>query len=217
MKVLAFDAFGTLLDVSRLSDSIARIMPNARKWVLSWREMQLEYSFLLALMDRYVPFSELTRRALETAAARQGRDLEEGAMTSLLAVWTQLPAYPDVAEALDTLRGRFRLAVLSNADPKLLAAALDHAGLAHYFERLLSADEVRTFKPSPRVYGLLSNRFGVPKEEIGLVSSNPFDVMGAKASGLRAIWVNRQGIPFDRLGFPPDLEVRDFADLLRRI
>jgi 2-haloacid dehalogenase len=72
---------------------------------------------------------------------------------------------------------------------------------------------VRTFKPHPAVYALGPARLGLSRETIGFVSSNGWDVAGAKAFGFQVIWVNRQGGPLDELGVTADLEVRDLAEL----
>ena len=76
-------------------------------------------------------------------------------------------------------------------------------GLTAVFDELISVEAVRIYKPSPRVYALLPQRLGVPPGEIGFVSSNAFDITGAKAFGLRTCWVNRQDATPDGLGYPP--------------
>ena len=64
---------------------------------------------------------------------------------------------------------------------------------------------------------LAERAFGLPRERVLFVSANAWDAAGAKAFGLRVAWVNRAGLPFDRLGVAPDIEVRDVAELADRI
>jgi 2-haloacid dehalogenase len=113
---------------------------------------------------------------------------------------------------VEALRG-YPLAILSNGSPRMLKAAVEHAGLTPHLAHVLSADAVRTYKPSPAVYALGPQRLGVPKAEIAFVSSNSFDVIGAKAFGYRVCWVNRAGAPLDELGMAPDATVSRLDEL----
>jgi 2-haloacid dehalogenase len=115
------------------------------------------------------------------------------------------------------LQGRTVLATLTNMEPALAREVLDHAGLGSFFQEQISVDEVRTFKPDPRVYHRAAVRLHAEPKDLGLVSSNPFDVMGAKAAGLRAIWVNRAKATFDALDLRPDLEIPDLTSLAAHV
>ena len=217
MKAFAFDLYATLVDAGAVEKAAQKITKRASEFVATWREKQLEYTFLLGLMGRYLPFSEVTARALDAAAAREGLDLKAEVRDALLRSWRELPPHPDVVPALESLRPQVPLVVLTNAESAMATDALKHAKLSGFFGHVLSADEVRTFKPNPRVYRLAAMRLHLEPRGIGLVSANPFDVMGAKAAGLRAIWVNRTGATFDHLELNPDVEIRDFANLAAHV
>ena len=95
---------------------------------------------------------------------------------------------------------------------------LEQAGLAQHLDDVVSVEEVRTFKPHPSVYERLTKRTGRERRETWLVSGNPFDVIGAKAAGLRAAWVRRSpDAPFDPWGVEPDLTVADLGELAARL
>jgi len=213
MKALAFDVFGTLLDPVAVVKPLSEVTPDADGFAAAWRAKQLESTFLLAAMGRYVPFAEVTRRALRTTAARVRIELTEDRVESLVAAWTRLPPYPDVVPSLERLGERLDLAVLSNGDPEALDAALVHAGLRGFLAPVVSAAEVRRFKPAREVYLRAAERLARPPHDVVLVSGNAFDVLGAKSAGLRAVWVNRLGAAVDDLGFGPDLEVPSLRDL----
>jgi 2-haloacid dehalogenase len=79
---------------------------------------------------------------------------------------------------------------------------------------VVSVDDLRTFKPDPRVYAYLSERLGRPAGETWLVSNNPWDVIGAKSAGLRAAWVRRKpDAVLDPWDIEPDLVAVDLLDL----
>jgi len=100
---------------------------------------------------------------------------------------------------------QYRLAILSNGSPAMLAAAVENAGLKPLLTDVISVDEVKIYKPSPRAYALASGRLGVPADAIAFVSSNFWDIAGAKRFGFRTCWLNRSRVPQDELGVPPDI------------
>ena len=90
---------------------------------------------------------------------------------------------------------------------------LDHLGVLA-LDAVLSVDAVKIFKPAPEVYQLAVDRLGVPKEDIGFVSSNCWDAIGAKSFGFRVYWINRLKAPVDALGFQPDRIVQGAHEVL---
>jgi 2-haloacid dehalogenase len=103
-----------------------------------------------------------------------------------------MPAYDDVAPALAALAARnVPLAVLTNGTPASADAALERAGVRGLLAAVLSVDAVRAFKPDPRVYALVTERFACAPREVVFVSSNAWDAWGAAQFGFRVAWCNR--------------------------
>ncbi len=211
-RAFVFDAYGTLFDVhSAAARHAAAIGPEAARLSEIWRAKQLEYSWVLSLMGRYEPFWTLTERALDTALARCPA-VDRGVKPPLLDAYGVLNAYPEVPEVLGTLRARgFATGILSNGSPEMLASAVASAGIGDRLDHVLSVDAVGVFKPSPRVYELVPEAFGVRPEEIVFVSSNRWDVAGAAAFGFKPVWVNRGALPDEY----PDLSPLAVIDDLR--
>jgi 2-haloacid dehalogenase len=126
--------------------------------------------------------------------------------------YLSLACFPDVRPVLDRLAGRPR-AILSNGSPAMLEAAVASAGLTGCLEHVLSVDAVKTYKPSPRVYALAPDTLRIPADELLFVSSNAWDVAGAKAFGYRVAWCNRTNAPAEELGVQPDLVVTTLAEV----
>src|SRR5262249_13980407 len=181
-----------------------------------WRQKQLEYTWLRSLMGRYEDFWAVTESALIFACRRLGLQLGASERRRLMDAYLTLRAFPEVGETLGRLRD-LPCAILSNGAPHMLEAVVAHSGLAPHLRAVISVDEVRTYKPHPAVYALGPARLGVPRATLGFVSSNGWDVAGAKAFGFQVVWVNRQGAPLDELGIAPDLEVRDLGELARAL
>lgn len=214
LRHLAFDAYGTLFDVGA---AIARhreaVGPDAESLSTLWRVKQLEYSWTLTLMGRYVDFWTLTARALDFALARHPR-VDPGLREKLLDAYLRLEAYPDVRPALQRLRAMgYKLSIFTNGTEAMAAAAAESAGLNGAISQIVSVDAIRRYKTDPAAYAHLARRVGLPKGEIGLVSSNRWDVAGAANAGVAAIWVNRANMPDEYQGLGPSRVVTSLAAL----
>lgn len=215
VAICVFDAYGTLFDVGAAARQAAaepgREALGSKLAELSeiWRYKQLQYTWLRAGTGIHTDFWSVTRDGLDYALEATGL-AEEGLRARLLELYWELQAFPEVPEVLDTLRaaGR-RTAVLSNASPAMLDAAIASAGLAARLDAALSSDQVGVFKPDFRNYALVGDCFGVARREVLFVSSNGWDAWAATAFGFRTVWVNRRGEPVDRLTTRPDFVVTD--------
>jgi 2-haloacid dehalogenase len=191
-----FDAYGTLFDVhAAVRRHAETIGPDSQRLSEIWRVKQLEYTWVRTLAGRYADFWAVTEAALDFAlavAAPARVDLKP----ALLAAYRELDAFAEVPGALTRLReGGARLAILSNGSPRMLADAARSAGIDTLLDHVVSVDEIAVYKTDPRVYALAVERLGVAAGEISFQSSNRWDVAGAAAFGLRAVWINRAGQP----------------------
>lgn len=211
-KAFIFDAYGTLFDVHSVVEAGRALTRDPQALSLLWRQKQLEYTWLRTLMGRYEDFWAVTEAALCFALGRLGIVAGDEAVARLMEAYLSLATFPDVAGALAGLAGT-PLGILSNGSPRMLDAAMHSSGLAGTFRHVLSVDAVRAYKPSPTVYELGPRAFGVPAGDIVFVSSNAWDVAGAKAFGYRTCWCNRLAAPMDRLGVSPDFEVRTLDEI----
>lgn len=210
MRAYVFDAYGTLFDVAGAARLAA--VPGWAQLADDWRAKQLEYSWLRAAAGDYVDFWQVTQDSLDWAMERRGLD-DPGLRAQLLELYQRLPAYPEVPEVLDTLRGRgAQVAILSNGAPGMLAAAVRSAGIA--LDAVISAEEARTFKPARAVYDLVGARLGVAAGDVTFVSSNGWDICAAAGYGFRTVWVNRAGLPRDRLWGAPERDASDLRGVL---
>jgi 2-haloacid dehalogenase len=218
--VLAFDVYGTLIDPFRMEEHLrAAFGEKAKEASELWRSKQIEYSFRRALMKKYRAFDACTAQALRFVSAQLGISLSEEEQGSLMSKYQRLPAYPDVTAALDELAARgFAIAACSNGTESAVRGSLDHAGVLSHFSKIVSVDPLRTFKPDPAVYEYLVAELQARRDMVWLISSNPFDVIGAKACGLRTAWVQRDPKRmFDPWEFEPDIVVPGLAELPRRL
>jgi len=214
-EALVFDAYGTLFDVHAVVARCDEFWPG-RGAVLSqlWRTKQLEYTWQRSLMRRYSPFSAVTRDALAYACDSLGLPLDDAKTTILMGEYANLTPYPDVPEALAALKtGRRKLAILTNGSPDMIEPLVANRRMQDTFDAVLSVDPMQIFKPDPEVYRLATERLGIDADRTGFVSSNCWDALGAKSFGFNVWWINRTGMPVDRLGFTPDGILKSLGNL----
>ena len=215
-KAFVFDAYGTLFDVHSVVEAGRAVTADPQALSTLWRQKQLEYTWLRTLMGRYEDFWAVTEAALRFALDRLGIRAGEESVRHLMDAYLSLATFPEVKGALAALADT-PLGILSNGSPPMLEAAVRSSGLGGLFRHVLSVDAVRAYKPSRAVYELGTQAFGLPAGEILFVSSNAWDVSGAKAFGYRCCWCNRLGAPMERLGVSPDLEVRGLDEILAKL
>jgi 2-haloacid dehalogenase len=180
-----------------------------------WRAKQLQYTLLRSMMDRYKDFWQVTQDGLVYAARALKLDLDAGKCTRLMDAYMTLAAFPDVKPGLQQLKAMgLRLAVLSNGEPKMLESAARSAGITELLDAVISVDEVKVFKPNPRVYELAATHLNAPQNSIGFVTSNNWDAHGAGSAGLTTFWIQRAAAePAEELGYPATHVVRLLTDL----
>jgi 2-haloacid dehalogenase len=214
LTTLIFDAYGTLFDVAGAARAAAAEAPAlAGIWprlAADWRAKQLEYTWLRAIMGDHRDFAGVTADALDWAMAAQGVD--PALRARLLALYDDLPAYPEVPGMLAALAGAQK-AVLSNGTPAMLQRACDSAGIAGHFAALISVEAVGIYKPASAVYDLVGTRMGCARDRVMFISSNGWDVAGAARYGFCTVWVNRAGLPVDRLSDGPAHIIPDLSYL----
>lgn len=213
---LAFDVYGTLIDthgvVAMLHEMVGE---KAAGFSAGWREKQLEYAFRRGLMRAYADFSVCTKQALDYTCAANQIALTEQQKRDLLELYRTLPAFDDVQNVLMALKGAgFKLYAFSNGKGEAVEQLLDAAAISEYFVSVVSVDDVGSFKPDPAVYHHFLKQSGAAASKAWMVSSNPFDVIGAISAGMRAAWVKRtKQAAFDPWGVDPTITVTGFDGL----
>ena len=217
VDALVFDAYGTLFDVQSVAALAERLFPGHGAALSHlWRTKQLEYTWLQSLMlspaQRREDFAALTAHALDYAVESLRLPAQVAARHRLLDAYLDLSPFPDVGPALAVLAPLPRI-ILSNGTREMLEPLAASTGIAQHLDAILSVDPAGIYKPSPRVYQLAVDHLKLPPARIGFVSSNGWDVVGAKAFGFTALWVSRSGAPVERHGPKPDAVIESLAEL----
>lgn len=217
---LAFDVYGTLIDAQGVVVALENYVGSkAAEFSRVWRDKQLEYSFRRGLMGNYENFSVCTSNALDYTSSYFKVQLSQKDKEGLLGEYRVLPAFGDVEEGLvRAKKSGFRMFAFSNGSADAVETVLKNAGIREYFIGVVSVDEMKSYKPNPAVYGHFLSRAGALGANAWLISSNPFDVIGAISFGMRAAWVKRSpDALFDPWGIEPTLTVNSFLNLAEQI
>lgn len=216
MKALVFDAYGTLFDVLSVTSLCELLFPGSgTALAVMWRTKQLQYSLLRSMMERYADFWRVTEDALVYSTKALQLELTPEKRERLMEAYRTLQAFSDVKPGLQQLMANgIRLAILSNGAPEMLQSAAASAGIAGVLDEIISVDEIKVYKPHPRVYRLASSRLQVPAEDIGFVSSNGWDIAGAASAGLTTFWIQRAAAePPEELGHRAARVIHTITDL----
>ncbi len=204
IQALVFDVYGTLFDVHSVKEQAEALYPDHGEAISKrWREKQLEYSFHRQLNGQYVPFSQVTQDALRYTLLELKLHVTEEQITTLMETYLTLDVYPEVSSVLETMADK-RLVVFSNGSHDMLDPLIEQSGLADRFEHLVSVDDIKQYKPAPASYMHAINTLGLKREEILFMSSNGWDITGAKSFGFKTAWINRNGLPVEELNLDPD-------------
>tara|TARA_R110001583_G_scaffold52164_3_gene162313 strand:+ start:522 stop:1190 length:669 start_codon:yes stop_codon:yes gene_type:complete len=215
-QVIGFDVYGTLVDPVEMGKHLQALAGGqANAFGQLWHDKKVEFAFRRALMEQYQDFSVCTRQALQYCLQQFGIQLSEQAQQDLMAEFSNLAAFEDVVPGLAALKKQgHRLAAFSNGPETAVRTLLDRAEVIAQLDDVISVDDIRTYKPSPRVYQYLMQRTNATVDNCWMVSSNPWDVIGAKCAGLKAAWIQRDPAKvFDPWDVEPDLVVKDLIEL----
>lgn len=221
-KALTFDLFGTILDLGgSLTPFIQKSLEtrdiddiSAGGFWEQWRYRQrIEQYQDTILMLGHSGYLETVRRALHYTLRRNGIDSAPETVKEFMQGWQHLSSFSEVLPALNRLRSRYRLVVLSNGDPEFLEYLVTQR-VKWNFDDVISVTSVGTFKPHPAVYRGAAGELGLEVGECLMVSANSFDIMGARACGYRGAFVNRYNLPYEDTQFQPDVTVNDFTELV---
>jgi 2-haloacid dehalogenase len=211
VKVCVFDQYGTIVDMQTGLWEVAVDFLKAKGWkgnpydfVTWWRRTHFENSMIDALLhQRHTPYREIGHLSVAQVMRRAGISHTQEEVRTLVACIERLKPFPEVPAALDRLRKKYKLAVLSNGDPDMLEAAKPYHGIA--FDALISVAAANAFKPHIATYTKAAEIMGVRLDEILFVANHEFDCVGAKAAGMRAAFIDRRRRPFAEWPYQPDL------------
>ena len=214
IKAIIFDAYGTLFDVNSAAEKCkGKIGDKWEGFANYWRTTQLEYTWLRSLMNRHKDFWQVTEDSLDKSM--QAFKIDSSMRNELLDLYKVLSTFPEVKEVLNKLKKKnYKLAILSNGTPSLLKELVKSNNLDNIFDDIFSIEEVKTYKPDPKVYNIPIKKYQIQKSEVAYLSANTWDVSAGGNYGFNPVWVNRNNSIFDNLDYVPKYQIENLSKLI---
>lgn len=216
-RIIVFDVNETLLNVRFLEPHFEQVFGD-KSALKEWFGLLLLHSEVATVAGPYFDFATIARAALQMTASARRVSISGAQEDEILAGMSSLPAHPEVAPALQKLKDAgLRLVTLTNNSLRVVEAQMEASGLAAYFERCFSVDEIRRFKPAPEAYRMAASSLGVETKDLRLVAAHAWDIVGATQAGCAAAFIERPGKVLFPLVPPPDITGPDLAVVANRI
>ncbi|CAM4319745.1 haloacid dehalogenase type II [Zobellia roscoffensis] len=216
-ELLIFDINETLLSLDPLTDAINESLDSKYAFSL-WFRTLLHYSLTETLTGNYEDFSVIGKATLKMTMQKFDKNLSDDALDSILGNIKKLPAHDDVEEGLKILKeDGIKLVALSNSNAKLLNEQLQFAGIASYFDAIVSVEEVASYKPEAAPYKAVLAKMSVSPENTMMVAAHGWDILGAKRAGLRTAFVARKGHAIYPLNGTPEIEGKTILEVAQTI
>jgi 2-haloacid dehalogenase len=214
IKALVFDVYGTLFDVYSVKEKCDALFHGKGEEIsFLWRQKQLEYSFLRQLMGQYKPFINITKDSLKYAVNKLNLEYNQEIEYALIEAYKNLSYYLEVETVLKQMKPK-KLAVFSNGSRDMLEPLIQNSGLSILFEEIISVDDIKQYKPTPASYSYALNILELEREEVLFMSSNGWDISGAKNFGFKTAWINRNNLPVEELNLKPHAIYTDLNGIL---
>ena len=214
IKAIIFDAYGTLFDVNSAAEKCKdKIGDKWEGFSNYWRVTQLQYTWLRSLMSRHEDFWKVTEDSLDKSM--QAFKIDPSMKSELLNLYKVLSTFPEVKFVLNKLKEKnYKLAILSNGTPSLLNELVKSNNLDNIFNNIFSIEEVKVYKPHPRVYNIPIEKYQIQKNEVAYLSANTWDVSAGGNYGFNPVWVNRNNSVFDKLDYVPKYQIENLTKLI---
>ena len=214
IKAIIFDAYGTLFDVNSAAEICKdKIGDKWEGFANYWRTTQLEYTWLRTLMNRHENFWKVTEDSLDKSM--QIFKIDPSMKNELLNLYKVLSTFSEVKGVLNELKKKnYKLAILSNGTPSLLNELVKSNNLDNIFNDIFSIEEVKVYKPHPKVYNIPIEKYQIQKNEVAYLSANTWDVSAGGNYGFNPVWVNRKNSIFDKLDYVPKYQIENLSKMI---
>jgi 2-haloacid dehalogenase len=184
----------TLLDLTKLRESVADVLGGSDDTVSLWFETMLHYSLVDTVSEQYHNFGEIGAATLMMLAKNRNITLNKYEAQEALKPIRSVPPYPEVPAALEKLKKYgFRMALLTNSSKEGMQAQLRNAGINPYFNETLNVEEIGKFKPHAEVYEWAARKLKISPKNCLFIAAHGWDVAGAAAAGMDTAFIARPG------------------------
>ncbi|OQP50269.1 haloacid dehalogenase type II [Niastella populi] len=211
--VVLLDVYETLLDMTVIEKRVNQILDNKRGYFI-WFELFMQYCFVDNSIVQFNDFASIAYATMQMAGRTLGEEIDEHDINEVLELLKHLPVHEGVQEGLSQLNDAgFRIAALTNSPERTVTERMERTGLISYFEKVMSAEHVRKYKPSLEVYEWAIAKLNVQPGEVLLVSAHGWDLAGAVNAGMQTAYLKQPKQMLYPLAPKPDYICTSITDL----
>jgi 2-haloacid dehalogenase len=216
-KVILFDVYETLLDMSQVERKLNAIL-KSRKAYIVWFELLMQYCLIDNAITSFNDFNSIAKATLEMTAHRIGEKIDHDETGQILGMLKHLPVNEDVQEGLSALHDlNIRIAAITNSSAEIVCERMESTGLISYFEKVLSAEHTKKYRPAPEVYQWAIDELKTKPGEMLFVSAHDWDILGANNAGIRTAYkIQKKLLPYP-LGIKPDFKFEKLRELANKL
>jgi 2-haloacid dehalogenase len=211
-EVIAFDVLGTLYSLASLEPLVVAAGGDGST-LDRWISRLMADGFALTAAREYQPFRDVAKASLRSVLPKS----KAAARDRVLAGLAKLDPYPDSGPALGRTVMNAQVAVITNASTDSTRKLLARGGLDSFADTIVSAEDVQEWKPASDPYAYAAATLDVPLQRLALVSCHPWDVLGARKSGLVTGWCNRDGAVFPAPFGRPDVTGTNLVEVVEKL
>jgi 2-haloacid dehalogenase len=212
-KVIFLDVYETLLDMTIVEKKLNALFDSKRAYSL-WLELFLQYSFVDNCTVQFHDFTSIASATMQMTSKMFGTNLEVADTEEVLNALKHLPIKEGVQEGLSKLsKMDIRIAALTNAPEKTVCDRMERTGLVSYFEKVLSAEQIKKYKPCLEVYDWAAAKMGIEKSEGLVVTSHGWDIDGAANAGMHTAYIKNRSQMLYPLAPAPDFSCNNLEEL----
>jgi 2-haloacid dehalogenase len=216
-QAIILDVYETLLDMSDVERRVNHLFDSGKGYAI-WFELFMQYCFVDNCIGQFHDFATIAKATMQMTGRRLGRNISDDEIDSIMELLKHLPIHENVREGLSTLNDMgFRIIALTNSPERVVSERMEPSGLVSYFEAVLSAEQIKKYKPSLEVYDWAAKKLGIEKRHALVISSHGWDIAGAAAAGMQTAYLKHNRDMLYPLAPQPTLVCNHLSDLANQL
>jgi len=212
-QVIVFDVYQTMLDMTEMVRKINMITDSKRGYII-WFELFSQYCFADNSLNSFHDFISIAKATLQMTAHKLGKSVSDRDADEVLTLLKRLPIHEEVQEGLSQLSDKgYRIAALTNVPENIVCERMERTGLISYFEKVLSSEKAKKYKPEKEVYEWASQNLNTDLKDMLMVTAHGWDIEGAANAGMKTVFLKRDRQLLFPLSPAPDLICESFIEV----
>lgn len=216
-KFIILDVYETILDMGEIERRVNQLMDSKRAYII-WFELLMQHTFVENNSREFHDFASVAAATLRMTSKLLEHSIQEADVSGILELMKQLPIREGVQTGLSGLSDHhFKIAALTNSSQDIVRNRMERTGLISWFEAVLSAEQIRKYKPAVEVYQWAATTLHVEPADVLLVSSHGWDITGADNAAMQTAYLVQKNQLLSPLTPRPTYTCKSLVDLCEQL